>query len=179
MHDMRAVLPAIHLITSERAKIADSDRKTERYLKDRVQEKERLANAEREHVGLAPLRMDEGLVRAARAHAAQMASRNNLSHQFSGEPGVPERIAALESPSSIAISASGELYVALRSGHRVVRIDRSGRVWLVAGNGTQGSTGDGGPATSATLNNPVSLAPIVANRTLYILDDSGRITAWR
>lgn len=29
------------------------------------------------------------------------------------------------------------------------------------------------------LKSPVSLAPIVANRTLYILDDSGRITAWR
>ena len=63
------------------------DRDAERQLLD-------MANAEREHVGLAPLKMDEGLVRAARAHAAQMASQNKLSHQFSGEPGVPERIGA-------------------------------------------------------------------------------------
>jgi len=34
-------------------------------------------------------------------------------------------------------------------------------------------------AEFADLNNPVSVPPIVANRTLYILDDSGKITAWR
>jgi hypothetical protein len=38
--------------------------------------------------------MDAGLVRAARAHAAEMASRNQLSHQFSGEPALPQRLAA-------------------------------------------------------------------------------------
>jgi hypothetical protein len=38
--------------------------------------------------------MDDGLVEAARAHAAKMASRNKLSHQFSGEPSPPERISA-------------------------------------------------------------------------------------
>ena len=37
----------------------------------------------------------------------------------------------------------------------------------------------GATAEFADLNNPVSVPPIVANRTLYILDDSGRITAWR
>jgi uncharacterized protein YkwD len=53
-----------------------------------------LANAERAHVGLAPLKMDDGLVHAARAHAAEMASQNQLSHQFSGEPSLPQRLAA-------------------------------------------------------------------------------------
>ncbi len=46
--EIRSVLPAIHLITTERAKVADSDRKTERYLKDREQEKQRQTAAERE-----------------------------------------------------------------------------------------------------------------------------------
>ena len=53
-----------------------------------------MANAERAHARLAPLKMDEGLVHAARAHAAEMASQNQLSHQFSGEPSLPERLAA-------------------------------------------------------------------------------------
>jgi uncharacterized protein YkwD len=53
-----------------------------------------MANAERAHTGLAPLKMDDGLVRAARAHALQMASQNQLSHQFSGEPSLPQRLAA-------------------------------------------------------------------------------------
>jgi hypothetical protein len=38
--------------------------------------------------------MDDGLVEAARAHAAKMAAVNKLSHQFSGEPSPTERISA-------------------------------------------------------------------------------------
>jgi uncharacterized protein YkwD len=53
-----------------------------------------MANTERVHAGLAPLKMDHGLVRAARAHAAEMAAQNRLSHQFSGEPSLPQRLAA-------------------------------------------------------------------------------------
>src|SRR5713101_1108634 len=53
-----------------------------------------MANADRSRAGLPPLKMDNGLVRAARAHAAEMASQNQLSHQFSGEPSLPQRLAA-------------------------------------------------------------------------------------
>jgi len=52
-----------------------------------------MANGERAHAGLAPLKQDDGLVRAARAHAAEMAAQNQLSHQFSGEPSLPQRLA--------------------------------------------------------------------------------------
>ena len=31
----------------------------------------------------------------------------------------------------------------------------------------------------ADLKNPVSVAPIVANNMLYVLDDSGKVTAFR
>jgi uncharacterized protein YkwD len=64
-----------------------------------------MANTERAHVGLPPLKLDEGLVRAARAHAVQMASENKLSHQFSGELGVPERIGA---NSALHLNRTGE-----------------------------------------------------------------------
>ncbi len=53
-----------------------------------------LANAERARAGLTPLKMDDGLVRAARAHAAEMARLEQLSHQFSGEPSLASRISA-------------------------------------------------------------------------------------
>lgn len=53
------------------------------------------ANADRRQQGLAPLKMDISLVRAARAHAAEMAAKNQLSHQFSGEPSPTDRIAAV------------------------------------------------------------------------------------
>jgi uncharacterized protein YkwD len=64
-----------------------------------------MANAERARVGLAPLKMDDGLVRAARAHAAEMAAQNQLSHQFSGEPPLPQRLAA---SSPLHLESTGE-----------------------------------------------------------------------
>jgi uncharacterized protein YkwD len=53
-----------------------------------------MANTERTRAGLAPLKTDEGLVRAARAHAIKMAAQQQLSHQFSGEPSLADRISA-------------------------------------------------------------------------------------
>ena len=52
------------------------------------------ANADRMQAGLPALKMDPGLVRAARAHAAEMAAHEHISHQFSGEPSPTARIAA-------------------------------------------------------------------------------------
>jgi uncharacterized protein YkwD len=52
------------------------------------------ANADRARAGLPPLKMDEGLARSARAHAATMAARKHISHQFSGEPSPTDRITA-------------------------------------------------------------------------------------
>jgi uncharacterized protein YkwD len=78
---------------------ADSyDTQAERHLLD-------LANAERARVGSPQLKMDEGLARAARAHAAQMASQNQLSHQFSGEASLTQRIAAV---STLHLNRAGE-----------------------------------------------------------------------
>jgi len=57
----------------------------------------------------------------------------------------------------------------------------SNRLWIASSEGEVQSvdvmTGEAAPFTE--LNGSVSLPPIVANNTLYILDDSGRITAWR
>ena len=53
-----------------------------------------LANLARVRAGLAPLQADEGLTQAARAHAAAMAAQQQLSHQLSGEPALPQRLAA-------------------------------------------------------------------------------------
>ena len=53
-----------------------------------------LANQARAQAGIAPLQMDAGLTQAARAHAAVMAAQQQLSHQFTGEPSLAERLAA-------------------------------------------------------------------------------------
>lgn len=53
-----------------------------------------MANRERAKAGLPPLQMDDGLAKAARAHAAAMAAQQKLSHQLSGEPNLVHRLAA-------------------------------------------------------------------------------------
>jgi hypothetical protein len=53
-----------------------------------------LANQERSKVGVPALTLDPGLCRAAQAHAITMLSAHSLSHQFEGEPSLPQRLAA-------------------------------------------------------------------------------------
>lgn len=63
------------------------------------------ANSDRARAGLPVLKMDEGLVRAARAHAAAMAAQKQISHQFSGEPSPGDRMAAV---STLHLERMGE-----------------------------------------------------------------------
>src|SRR3954470_9813176 len=53
-----------------------------------------MANRERAKAGLPLLQKDEGLTKAARAHARAMAAQQKLSHQLSGEPNLEHRLAA-------------------------------------------------------------------------------------
>jgi uncharacterized protein YkwD len=64
-----------------------------------------LVNIARADAGLQPLKLDEGLLRAARAHAAQMALQDKLSHQFPEEPSLEQRISA---NSSLVMKRTGE-----------------------------------------------------------------------
>lgn len=61
----------------------------------------------------------------------------------------------VDQPFGIAEGPDGALYIAAVGQHRVLRLDRAtGRITSVAGNGTKGYSGDGGPATGAQLNEP-------------------------
>jgi uncharacterized protein YkwD len=51
-----------------------------------------LVNAERARAGLSALQWDDHLAQAARLHTQRMADRRALSHQFRGEPPLPERV---------------------------------------------------------------------------------------
>jgi len=53
-----------------------------------------LANQSRKLAGAPPLTLDAGLSQAARTHALAMLKAQQLSHQFDGEPSLPERLAA-------------------------------------------------------------------------------------
>jgi len=63
--------------------------------------------------------------------------------------------AKLKSPVSIAIGLFGNLYITDADNQRIRKIDiTSGVISTVAGTGTSGFSGDGGPASSALLNEP-------------------------
>ena len=67
------------------------------------------ANKSRELAGVPPLRMEESLREAARAHARRMVQSERLEHQLSGEPSLLERIAQVISlDSALKIDRAGE-----------------------------------------------------------------------
>ena len=79
-------------------------------------------------------------------------------YPFGGDGG-PATSATLNQPVGIVTDASGNLYIADYGNHRVRRVDAAtGIIDTYAGNGTPAYAGDGGPATGASLNHPVSLA---------------------
>jgi uncharacterized protein (TIGR03437 family) len=71
----------------------------------------------------------------------------------------------------ITLDKQGNLYIPDPFAFRVFRIGTDGVVHVVAGNGIAGFTGDGGPATSASLNG-ASSAAVDSNGNLYIGDNA-------
>ncbi len=75
---------------------------------------------------------------------------------YSGDGGAATS-ATLDAPEQLALDAAGDLFIA-DFGNNVVReVTTDAIIHTVAGTGTAGSSGDGGPATSATLNLPYGL----------------------
>ena len=89
---------------------------------------------------------------------------------YAGDGG-PAILGQLWNPTGVAVDTSGNLYIADKDNHSVRKVDTSGTITTVAGNGAYGSTGDGGPATSALLNQPNGVA-VDAGGNLYIADSA-------
>src|SRR4051812_12083915 len=88
---------------------------------------------------------------------------------FSGDGG-PAIAAKISEPYEVRFDRAGNIYWVERLSHSVRRVDaKTGVITTIAGNGTSGFSGDGGPATAAQLSEPHSIA---LDRTgdLYIAD---------
>src|SRR5271168_4683166 len=80
--------------------------------------------------------------------------------------------ASLNGPEALAVDTGGNLFIADQYDQVVCRVDATSKnITIVAGTGSQGFGGDGGPATSATLNTPAGLAVDSAGN-IYIADYS-------
>jgi uncharacterized protein (TIGR03437 family) len=90
--------------------------------------------------------------------------------EFSGDGG-QATAAALYSPKGVAVDAAGNLYIADQNNNRIRKVTPGGIITTVAGSGTRGFGGDGGPATSALLYWPTAVAVDLAGN-LYIADQN-------
>jgi hypothetical protein len=87
---------------------------------------------------------------------------------YSGDGGSARR-AMLGPPDGVAVDKTGNVYFSDALDHVIRRVSATGIITTVAGNGTPGYSGDGGPATRSQLNQPTKLAAD-SSGNLFIID---------
>ena len=92
------------------------------------------------------------------------------AYGYSGDGG-PATSAAI-SPGAIAVDSLGNLYLEDNGNVRVRKITQDGIIITIAGNGTAGYSGDGGPATSAQLTMTAGIA-VGGTGNVYVTCSSG------
>ncbi len=98
---------------------------------------------------------------------------------YSGDNGQATS-AALNTPITVALDASGDIYIVDISNSNIRKVTVStGIITTVAGSSTSGSySGDNDQATSATLYNPTGLAFDAAGTLLYICLSTTMLTSF-
>jgi len=104
-----------------------------------------------------------------------VAGNFSLAGGYSGDGG-PATAAALSNPMDLVVDVSGNMYIADGSNNVIREVSSAGIISTVAGNFALGGgySGDGGPATAATLLGPDGIA-VDASGNLYIADVSNNV----
>jgi len=87
---------------------------------------------------------------------------------YSGDGG-PATSASLDNAEAVWLDNTGNIYIADTDNNRIRVVNSSGIITTIAGNGTSGYNGDGIPATSAFLNEPLGMSIDAANN-IYFAD---------
>jgi uncharacterized protein (TIGR03437 family) len=90
---------------------------------------------------------------------------------FSGDGGAATQ-AELNFPQGIAFDSNGNLIIADRVNNRLRMVSPGGNITTIAGDGTRAATGNGGPATSASVNHPYVVATS-ATGEIYLIETPG------
>jgi trimeric autotransporter adhesin len=98
---------------------------------------------------------------------------NTLAGGYTGDAG-PAAHSALNDPQNITFDKHSNMYIVEGNGNRVRKVSAGGKITTFAGTGVTGFTGDGGPATAATLNNPLGVA-VDSKSNVYIADNGNNL----
>jgi DNA-binding beta-propeller fold protein YncE len=121
--------------------------------------------------------VDRGAQRLLRLDA-QTGSLDTLAGgDFPGDSGDggPALKARLSSPLGVAVDSAGNVYIADKGNHRIRKISADGTISTLAGNGKAGFSGDGGPATAASLKDPSGVALDAMGGLLIADAGNGRV----
>ena len=111
---------------------------------------------------------DNNYIRKVGTNGIIITVAGNGTNGFSGDSGSATN-AELNDPQRVVVDANGNLFIADSYNNRIREVDTNGIIMTVAGNGTNGFSGDGGSATSAKLYEPSGVAVDAAGH-LFIAD---------
>ena len=118
--------------------------------------------------------VEDGRVRRVGPDGIITTVAGNGSFGFGGDGGQATG-ASLGYPTGVAVGPDGSIYIADRVNQRIRRVGPDGIITTIAGNGSFGSSGDGGLATGASLGYPSAVA-VGPDGSIYIADtDNYRI----
>jgi sugar lactone lactonase YvrE len=105
----------------------------------------------------------------AKSGQITVAAGNGLNNPFAGDGG-PGPAARMNQPAGLAVDGADNVFIADTRNHAIRRLDaKTGTLTTVAGDGTPGFKGDGGPAAKARLNFPTGLG-LDGKGNLYVVD---------
>lgn len=122
----------------------------------------------------------DGRIVVADRRASQVFAIDPRSHEievlagtgtpgFSGDGG-PAIDARLQNPDWVAFAPDGDMIIADTRNHRLRRVDaKTGHITTISGSGENRSSGDGGPASAASLTNPYGVA-VDAAGNIFVFD---------